>query len=147
MNFSEAATGSVSWKKLFLKILQYSQESCRSATLLKTDFNTDVFLLKSGSHFPKKVALFAWLKASLKMMKNVFYFVWKASFVLKIFKVLARRFGHVGKTAWLTSKFMTSQPGVQTIRIHILPNISKSKGNQTIKPDKLIEHNKRNIFC
>ena len=42
---------------------------------------------------------------------------------------------------------MTSQPGVQTIRIHILPNISKSKGNQTIKPDKLIEHNKRNIFC
>ena len=44
MNFSEAATGSVSWKKLFLKIMQYSQESCRSATLLKADSNTDVFL-------------------------------------------------------------------------------------------------------
>ena len=28
---------------------------------------------------------------------------------------------------------MTSQPGLQTIAIHILPNISQSKGNQTIK--------------
>ena len=25
---------------------------------------------------------------------------------------------------------MTSQPGLQTIAIHILPNISQSKGNQ-----------------
>ena len=28
---------------------------------------------------------------------------------------------------------MTSQPGKQTIAIQILPNISRSKGNQTIK--------------
>ena len=28
---------------------------------------------------------------------------------------------------------MTSHPGYQTITIHILPNISQSKGNQTIK--------------
>ena len=28
---------------------------------------------------------------------------------------------------------MTSQPGKQTIAIHILPNISRSKGNQTVK--------------
>ena len=40
---------------------------------------------------------------------------------------------------------MTSQPGLQTIAIHILPNISQSKDNRTIK-HKLIEHNKRNIF-
>ena len=46
----------------------------------------------------------------------------------------------------LTSKFMTSQPGLQTIAIHILPNISQSKGNQTMKFGQLIEHNKRNIF-
>ena len=46
----------------------------------------------------------------------------------------------------LTSKFMTSQPGLQTIAIHILPNISQSKGNQTIKFGLLIEHNKRNFF-
>ena len=41
---------------------------------------------------------------------------------------------------------MTSQPGLQTIAIHILPNISQSKGNQAIKFGQLIEHNRRNIF-
>ena len=46
----------------------------------------------------------------------------------------------------LTSKFMASQPGLQTIAIHILPNISQSKGNQTMKFDQLIEYNERNIF-
>ena len=35
---------------------------------------------------------------------------------------------------------MTSQPGKQTITIHILPNISGSKANQTIKFGQLIEH-------
>ena len=32
----------------------------------------------------------------------------------------------------LISKFMTSQPGKQTITIHILTNILRSKGNQTM---------------
>ena len=41
---------------------------------------------------------------------------------------------------------MTSQPGLQTIAIHILPNMSQSKGNQTMKLGQLIEYNKRNIF-
>ena len=41
---------------------------------------------------------------------------------------------------------MTWQPGKQTIAIHILPNISKSKGNRTIKFGQLIEYNIRNIF-
>ena len=36
---------------------------------------------------------------------------------------------------------MTSQPGKQIIAIHILPNISKSKGNQAIKFGRLIEYN------
>ena len=45
----------------------------------------------------------------------------------------------------LTSKFMASQPGLQTIAIHILLNISQSKGNQTIKFGQLIEYNKGNI--
>ena len=39
---TEAATGGVLYKKLFLKILQYSQES--PATLLNRDSNTDIFL-------------------------------------------------------------------------------------------------------
>ena len=46
----------------------------------------------------------------------------------------------------LISNFMTSQPGQQTIVIHILPNISRSKGNQTMKFGQLIEYNMRNIF-
>ena len=41
---------------------------------------------------------------------------------------------------------MTSQPGLQTIAIHVLPNISQSKGNQTIKFGQLIQYNKRNNF-
>ena len=34
----------------------------------------------------------------------------------------------------------------EIITIHILPNIVRSKGNQTIKLGQLIEHNMRNIF-
>ena len=41
---------------------------------------------------------------------------------------------------------MTSRPGLQTIAIHTLPNISQSKGNQTIKFGKLLEYNKIYIF-
>ena len=41
---------------------------------------------------------------------------------------------------------MTSQPGLQTIAIYILPNISQSKDNQTMKFGQLIKNNKRNIF-
>ena len=41
---------------------------------------------------------------------------------------------------------MKSLPGQQTIVIHILPNISRSKGNQTMKFGQLIECNMRNIF-
>ena len=41
---------------------------------------------------------------------------------------------------------MTSQPGLRTMPIHILPYISQSKGNQTLKFGQLIEHNKRNNF-
>ena len=39
---------------------------------------------------------------------------------------------------------MTSQPSLQTIVIHILPNISQSNDNQTMEFGQLIEHNKRN---
>ena len=41
---------------------------------------------------------------------------------------------------------MTPQSGSKTITIHILFNISRSKGKETLKVDELIEHNKRNIF-
>ena len=41
---------------------------------------------------------------------------------------------------------MKSQTGTQTITIHILPDISRSNGNQTMKFGQLIENNVRNIF-
>ena len=41
---------------------------------------------------------------------------------------------------------MRSQPDQQTIAIHILPNISRNKGNQAMKFGQLIEYNMRNIF-
>ena len=41
---------------------------------------------------------------------------------------------------------MTSQPGKQIIEIYILPNISTSKDNQTMKFAQLIECDMRNIF-
>ena len=46
----------------------------------------------------------------------------------------------------LISKFMMSEPGKQTIAIHILPNISRSRGNQTMKFGQLIKYNIKNIF-
>ena len=46
----------------------------------------------------------------------------------------------------LISNFMTSQAGKQIVVIHILPNISRSKGNQKMKFGQLIECNMRNIF-
>ena len=44
--------------------------------------------LKSESHLPKKIALFATMKALEKMMKNAYYFILKALFVVKTFKFL-----------------------------------------------------------
>ena len=41
---------------------------------------------------------------------------------------------------------MTSQPGQQTIAIHIFTNISRTKANQAMKFGQLIEYDMRNIF-
>ena len=41
---------------------------------------------------------------------------------------------------------MTPQVGKQTIAMYILPNISRIKGNQTMKFGQLTEYNLRNIF-
>ena len=111
----------------FLWINYHSAEFEPIFKLLKTFSKLHfhfMVLLKSDSHLPKKCVLFAWLKAL---------------------------FGHVRKNGLirkirLTSKFMTSQTGLQAIAIHILPNISQSKGNWTMIFSQLIEYNKRNIF-
>ena len=107
--------------------------------------------LKSGSHLSKKFCVIYLIESPLKVMKNAFYFILKALFVPKIFKFFVTTFWSCRKNRLirkvsLTSKFMTSQPVLQTIAIHILPNISQSKGNQTMKFGQLIEYNKRNIL-
>ena len=81
------------------------------------------------------------------MMKNSFYFTLKALFLLKIFKFCVDFFviqknGLIGQIK-LISKFMAPQPGKQTISIHILPNISRNKGNHKMKFSQLIEFNMR----
>ena len=59
-----------------------------------------VATLKLGSHRRKKVFI-CFNDSPSKIMKNAFYFILKALFVLKIFKFLSWLFGHVEKTAWL----------------------------------------------
>ena len=41
---------------------------------------------------------------------------------------------------------MRSQSGKQIIAIHILPNISRNKSNQTIKFVQLVEYSMRKVF-
>ena len=41
---------------------------------------------------------------------------------------------------------MMSQPGLQTIKILILPHISRSKENEVMKFRQLIEYNMRKVF-
>ena len=49
----------------------------------------------------QKICIICLIESSLNMMKNAFYFILKALFVLQIFKFLSWIFGHVEKTAWL----------------------------------------------
>ena len=95
--------------------------------------------LKSDSHLLKKFCVICFIENPLKIMKNAIYFILKALFVFKISKFLSRKIR-------LTSEFVMSRPVLQTIATHILLNISRNKGNQTMKLGQLIEYNKRNNF-
>ena len=46
----------------------------------------------------------------------------------------------------LISKLITSQSGQQTDEKHMLSNISRNKGSQTMKFGQLIAYNIKNIF-
>ena len=81
-------------------------------------------------------------ESSLKMMKNVFYLNLKVLFVnisIFVLTLVMLKNGLIRKVR-LISKFMLPQPRKQTIAIHILPNIPRSKGNQTMKVGQLIEY-------
>ena len=60
--------------------------------------------LKVGLSSSKNVFFIFFNDSHSKMMKNVFYFILKALFVLKTFNFLSWLFGYVEKTAWLERK-------------------------------------------
>ena len=107
--------------------------------------------LKSDSHLPKKLCVICLIESPLKNDEKCFLFHRKSSFRCQVIYVFVKTFWSCRKNRLirklrLTSKSMTSQLDLQTIAIHILPNISQSKGNQTMKFGQLIEYNKGNIF-
>ena len=57
--------------------------------------------IKVGLWPSRKICVICFIERPLKMMKNAFYFILNALFVLKIFKFLSWLFGHVEKMAWL----------------------------------------------
>ena len=95
------------------------------------------------------IPIFLTIENPLKM-KNVFYFMLKARFVLEIFTFLFWLFGYVekrlDKKTTVNFKFYVITDWKTLITIHILPNITGSKGNQVIKFDQLIKYSVRNIF-
>ena len=85
-------------------------------------------------------------------MKNDFWLMLKALFIREIFTFLFWFFYHAEerkgliRELGLISKLMTSETKQQTITVHKLPNITRSKGKQAMKFGKLIEYNMINIF-
>ena len=75
----------------------------------KSDFNKVALqriiifksFIKVGLSPSKNFFLICFNDSPSKMMKNAFYFILKALFVLKIFKFLSWIFVHLDKTAWL----------------------------------------------
>ena len=105
--------------------------------------------LKSGSHSPEKFRLLHWRPFKNDEKCSLFYL--KSSFSSQDILVFIATFCSCRKNGLirkirLISKIMTSQTSKQIVAIHILPNISRSKGKQTIKLGQLIEYKKTNIF-
>ena len=80
-----------------------------------------------------------------KCSKTLFISTLKSYLFVRYLNFRTDFFDQVGKQLdWLNLKFMTSQPGKQTIAIHMFPNISRSKNKQTIKFGQLMEYNMGN---
>ena len=98
--------------------------------------------------FQKKFICF--IESPFKMMKNAFYFILNALFVLKIFKFLSWLFGHVNKNGLMRKIRLISKSTRHNVSKQLqytyCPIISGSKSNQAIKIGHLIDYNKRNIF-
>ena len=69
---------------------------------IHTELGIDkIVWFKIGLSASKIICVICLIEIPFKIMKNALYFILKALLVLKIFKFLSRRFGHVGKMAWL----------------------------------------------
>ena len=110
----------------------------------------NIGVLKVGLSPSKKIVLIYSNESSLKVIKDVFYFMLKSLFVLEIFTfcpdVLFMQKNSLIRKLWLISKFIASQTGQEIISIHRLFNISRSKGNQIMKFGQLIEYSMTSIF-
>ena len=69
----------------------------------------------------------------------------KAPFVLETFKCLVIKKNGLIRKLWLISKLIMLQTREQIVIIHILLNVSKSKGHQAIKFGQLIKFCVRSI--
>ena len=98
-------------------------------------------IFKVGLSPSKKFVVINLNESLVKIMKNTFYFMLHFSPDF----LLMQKNGLV-KKGQLISTFMTSQTGQQIITRHILPNISRSKDNQTMKFAQLMEYTMKNIF-
>ena len=83
------------------------RKSLKRLTVSIVPQQNSIMCLKSGSHLPKNCVI-CLIESPLKMMKNVFYFILKALFVLKIFEFLLRHFNQNSliRKIRLTSKLM-----------------------------------------
>ena len=83
-------------------------------------------------------------------MKDIFCFILKALFILKMFKLLPCCFGQIEKRLDQKDKvnfrFYEDTVWLKTTIAHLLPNISEIKDNQTVKFGHLIENNKSKLF-
>ena len=85
-------------------------------SLCFSSFSEKSLLKVRLSPFPPKKCFICFNDSLSKMMKNTFYFILKAFFVLKTFTLLVLTFlacrkNSLIKKVQLISKFMTSQPG------------------------------------
>ena len=111
-----------------------------------------LWILKIGLSPFKETCFICFNESLLKMMKNALDLILKTLFVLKSFKSFSWIFRHVARKNGLIrklrliSKLMTTQHRYQSVTIQILPNISRSKGNETMEFGQLIDYDKRNNF-
>ena len=83
-------------------------------------------------------------KTNLKLAKTKYRISIRGSTIWK--KFIEACLKSIGKTLRSISKFMMPQAGQQIVTIHMLRDISRSKGNQSMIFDQLIKYNVRYIF-